>query len=377
MVPHIQPAPEPERRITALDGVRGLMTILVVVSHYFGELVHGITALMFGWIGVDMFFVLSGFLIGKLILEKQHHANFFAVFYVRRCCRIIPAYILTVLVLYGLVQTITAPWGDADVQFPLLAYLTFSQGFFMVAHHSIGAHWLAPTWTLGVEEHFYLIVPALIVFTPRRWLGRILLASVVLTVGLRGLLYYSALGNETAALVLLPGRADTLALGLLAALAVKAPGIAWARLMPWLRGAPIVCLVATSLIKLSSDALFGVFAPLLVGAGCAAFLLCIVHGAPEAKRFESKALRFVGNNGYCLYLTHLPVLGLMHGLILGTRPDLVTPAQWLVTFAALPVCGIIGWGMTKLIEEPLTRYGRGWRWSTQPRAGRGFAAAPG
>lgn len=60
------------------------MTILVLVSHYFGEVPHGITALMFGWIAVDMFFVLSGYLVGKLILEKQHNDNFFQVFYVRR-----------------------------------------------------------------------------------------------------------------------------------------------------------------------------------------------------------------------------------------------------------------------------------------------------
>ena len=57
----------------------------------------------------------------------------------------------------------------------------------------------------------------------------------------------------------------------------------------------------------------------------------------------------------------------MHGVILGTRPDLATPAQWLVTVAALPVCVLVGWGMTRLIEEPLTRYGRTWRWSAEVR----------
>ena len=81
-----------DRRITTLDGLRGLMTVMVIVSHYFGELEHGVRAVMVGWIAVNMFFVLSGFLIGRLILERRHHANFFAVFYVRRFCRIIPAY---------------------------------------------------------------------------------------------------------------------------------------------------------------------------------------------------------------------------------------------------------------------------------------------
>ena len=62
-----------EQRVVVLDGLRGMMTILVVISHYFGEVPHGISALMFGWIAVDMFFVLSGYLVGKLILEKSHH----------------------------------------------------------------------------------------------------------------------------------------------------------------------------------------------------------------------------------------------------------------------------------------------------------------
>jgi peptidoglycan/LPS O-acetylase OafA/YrhL len=91
-------------------------------------------------------------------------------------------------------------------------------------------------------------------------------------------------------------------------------------------------------------------------------MLCIVLGTPEARLYHSKVLQFLGNNGYCLYLTHLPILGLMHGLILGSKPGLITLEQWLVTFAALPIAVLVGWGMTKLIEEPLTRYGRTWRW---------------
>src|SRR3954452_10773523 len=105
----IDPQPQAgERRLVALDGLRGLMTLLVILSHYFGELPHGVPASV-GWIAVDMFFVLSGFLIGKLILEKCHHANFFTVFYVRRFYRIIPAYVVVVLLLSGLVHYISKP----------------------------------------------------------------------------------------------------------------------------------------------------------------------------------------------------------------------------------------------------------------------------
>ena len=323
---------------------------------------------MFGWVAVDMFFVLSGFLIGKLILEKCNCANFFTVFYIRRFCRIIPAYVVTVLLITVLLHVIEQPWSDAEIQFPLWSYLTFTQGFLMVATQSIGAHWLAPTWTLAVEEHFYLLVPALIVLTPRRWLAFVLLGVVISALGLRIAVYYAGLSNEIAALALLPGRADVLACGLLAALAVTTGSVAWGPLTPVLRVAPIVALLSTCLLRLVSPELFGVLGPLLVAMGCTAFLLCIVHGTPEARRFHSKVLQFFGNNGYCLYLTHLPILGLMHGLILGSKPDLATSSQWLVTVAALPVCVLVGWGMTKLIEEPLARYGRSWRWNLKAQS---------
>ena len=83
---------------------------------------------------------------------------------------------------------------------------------------------------------------------------------------------------------------------------------------------------------------------------------------------ESRFLRFFGNNSYCIYLCHLPVLGLLHGLILHGRPGLASPEQWAVTIIAAPVCVLVGVSMTKLIEEPLTRWGRSWKWSKTGRA---------
>ena len=356
-----------ERRVVALDGLRGLMTIVVIVSHYFGEVPSGVRATMLGWLAVDIFFVLSGYLIGKLILERKEHANFFAVFYVRRICRIIPAYLITVFVMFGLFALIKQPWVDADVQFPLWSYLSFNQNFFMISTDSIGAHWLAPTWTLAVEEHFYLVVPALIVFVPSRRLITVLIAVVFGAVLLRTVIYRFDSLPDMAALVLLPSRADILVCGILAAVVFKTRGIPWEQLQLPLRVMPIVMLVGIFGLKLLNNGSFEAAGPLLAGIGCATFILAIVLDAPEAKRFHSPVLRFFGNNGYCLYLTHLPVLGLMHGLILGTKPDLATPSQWLVTIAALPVCTFVGWGMTKLIEEPATAYGRSWRWSPERR----------
>ncbi|CAN5504376.1 acyltransferase [soil metagenome] len=357
-------------RIVALDGVRGLMTIFVVISHYFAELPGGVSALMFGWVGVDMFFVLSGYLVGKLILEKKRHANFFSVFYVRRTLRIIPAYVVTILVVSGLMALCDPAWSGGHSAFPLWSYLSFSQPFFMISTGTIGAHWLAPTWTLALEEHFYLLAPMILVLAPRRLLPWLLGAAAVLAVVVRLVLHQLYPDNPMPALVLLPSRADLLCLGILAAVAMSSWKVNWARFDFALRLTPLLALIAILGLKAFGAALGDALMPLAMAIGCASFLLALVRDAPEAQRFKSPVLRFFGDNGYCIYLTHIPVLGLMHGLILGHRPALETPAGWAVSLAALPVCVLVGWGMTKLIEEPLTRYGRSWRWSDAQRVER-------
>lgn len=349
-------------RLPALEGLRGMMTLLVVLSHFFGELPHGLRAVMFGWVAVDMFFVMSGYLIGKLILEKKDHANFFMVFYVRRCLRILPPYVLVTVIVWAMVE-MPPPWTDTPVQFPLWSYLSFTQTFFMIDQASIGAHWLAPTWTLAVEEHFYLVIPAVLVFTPLRRLSGWLIGAGLVAIVLRAILAGTGPSAEYASLVLLPARADILVLGLLGAVAMVRGGVDWARWMIWLRASPLIALIATFALQMLAPTVFLVFSPTLVGAGCAGYLLAIVHGAPEAKVYHSPILRFLGANSYCIYLTHMPVLGLMHGGLLGAAPDLATPVQGLVSLAALPVALLVGWGMTKLVEEPAMLYGRRWRWS--------------
>ncbi|WP_165185566.1 acyltransferase family protein [Caulobacter soli] len=364
-------------RVVALDGLRGLMTAFVVISHYFAELPGGVNALMFGWVGVDMFFVLSGYLVGRLILEKSRHANFFSVFYIRRTLRIIPAYVVTIVIVSGLMAVCDPAWSGARDAFPLWAYLSFSQPFFMISSGSIGAHWLAPTWTLALEEHFYLLAPLVIVLAPRRLLPWLLAGTAAMAVLVRLTIHLLYPHNPMAALVLLPSRADLLCLGMLAAVAMTSWKVDWPRFDFALRLTPILALVAILGLKAVDSVVTDALMPLAMAVGCASFLLALVRDAPEARRFKSPVLRFLGDNGYCIYLTHIPVLGLMHGLILGQRPALETPAQWGVSLAALPVCVLVGWGMTKLIEEPLTRYGRSWRWSDARRAKIGAAAEAG
>ncbi len=360
---------ERRERIIALDGLRGLMTIFVVASHYFAEVPHGLRALGFGWIAVDMFFVLSGYLVGRLILEKGHHDNFLRVFYIRRICRTLPTYFLCLTVTLGLIALCDQAWSAAQHALPSWSYAVFLQNAVTAMTGNVGAHWLAPTWTLALEEHFYLVVPLFFAVVPQRLLVPALITVIASAVGYRAAIMLTSDASPLAALAVLPGRADSLALGLLAALAVRTGAFANERVNQVLRIVPMLLLIAVFGLLASlgdQSPAFVIFGHLLVSVGCAAFLLMLVHGAPEARRFQGTALRFWGHNSYAIYLTHLPVVGLMHGLLLGAEPDMADARQWLVTFAAIPICLVISRVLTRLVEEPITAYGRSWSWQSHP-----------
>jgi peptidoglycan/LPS O-acetylase OafA/YrhL len=360
-----------EQRVLALDGLRGLLTILVVVAHFFGEVPNGIRGLAFGWFAVSAFFVLSGYLVGGQAIEKIDRANFLFVFYMRRICRTWPIYLLSVGFVFACMSIFDGhPWAQDAKALPLWSYFSFSQNFLMAAHDSSGAYWLTPTWTLTVEEHFYLLVPAMFLLVPRRLLMPACCVAILASLIFRTLVFKAGLMPQMAGLTLLPGVADGLLCGLIAAILIKSPGVNWARYDTLLRSAAIIALLTTMALKLfgsEHNTAFYIWSPLVVSIGCAMYILAAVCGSPEGKRLEHKFYRFFGANSYSIYLTHLPVLGLMHGLILDAKPDIATPAQFAVTVAALLVSTLVGWLLTLYVEHPITSYGRTWKWSKELR----------
>ncbi len=357
-----------DRRVIALDGFRGLMTIIVVISHFFGEVKHGISALMMGWMAVDAFFVLSGYLIGRLIIEKQSHKNFFWTFYVRRICRTFPIYFVCVIVVFYIEGAFHPATTYQTETFPLWTYLAFVQNFWMVASNSIGTHWLAPTWTLAVEEQFYLLAPAMVIFTPRRYLMPVLISLVLLAMGTRAWIMASGTLSSLSTQVMLITNADVLVAGIIGAVAIKTWSVNWVNFDQALRIAPVALITATLVFGIVAGVqsiIFGMLAQTMVAAAFAIMILSLVRGSPEAKRYEGKVLCFFGNISYAVYLTHLSVLGLMHNIILGTAPDIETPAQIAVTIAALGPTVLVSWILTRLVEEPISNYGRSFKWSKE------------
>jgi peptidoglycan/LPS O-acetylase OafA/YrhL len=355
-----------DRRLPALDGLRGFATIAVVLSHYLGELPNGIDAFKMGWLAVDLFYVLSGFLIGKLILEKSHHQNFFSNFYLRRICRTFPIYFtcLGLILLLGAIRHWPHTYDDG-VTFSIWHYLTFTQNFAMATTGSIGNHWLAPTWTLALEEQFYLLAPALMVFMPKRWLLPGLISMVVLAPVLRACALIWLPEYQLADNVLLPFKLDVLAAGVVAAIVFKKYPDWIAANEKWVRASPVVfagIALGFAVGDKSWPGIGEVLRPFFVSLACASYILILALDMPEAQRFKGKISGFFCRISYAVYLTHIAVLGILHALILGVAPDFGTAAQLAVTVLAFAMTTLLSLALTKWIEEPITSYGRSFKW---------------
>ena len=171
----LEPLPPPENRVIypAFDGLRAVAVLLVFVYHY----VPG--TLNWGWIGVDIFFVLSGFLITGILYDSRERVHRYRVFYIRRTLRIFPLYYLVLLVPALLWPVFRWAWHPADWMW--LAYLgnyiRLLNPADYVQNHSLfetlqsqSIPWLSLSydhlWSLSVEEQFYVVWP-LVVFTLR------------------------------------------------------------------------------------------------------------------------------------------------------------------------------------------------------------------
>ena len=218
-------------RLPQLDGIRGLAILLVLIWHYVvlplgNSSSHALRFLgRFGietWTGVDLFFVLSGFLIGGILIDMKGQAGYFRTFYTRRVFRILPMYLL----LFGAFslwqrfpRVINKHGGTAMPQF---VYATFTQNFWLM-HHPWDA-WIGHTWSLAVEEQFYLTLPFVVWVLPGPKLWKATIGIVLGTLLFRSLMYLRFYPDwGLVAYLSLLCRADALMLGVLGAILVRSP----------------------------------------------------------------------------------------------------------------------------------------------------------
>ncbi len=223
---------ESSTHIPELDGMRGVAIGLILLYHYFLLPIspHVGSVLWYfrvcgrlAWTGVDLFFVLSGFLIGGILLDARESANYFQVFYRRRFWRIVPLYAACLFLILVLTKSIIrlmiprSQWPDLLGRLPWYAYALFVQNFWMAKQNSLGPFGLAVTWSLAIEEQFYLTLPLVIRFFEKQRRTLLITIGVILAPVLRMLSSHYWPANQWATFVLMPCRADALLLGVLGA----------------------------------------------------------------------------------------------------------------------------------------------------------------
>jgi peptidoglycan/LPS O-acetylase OafA/YrhL len=207
----------------ALDGLRGVAILLVALSHFAIVFSPALpaeriirTVLSFGWCGVDLFFVLSGFLITGILLETRHSEGYFLKFYMRRVLRIFPLYFAFLGFVFLLVPAVLKPNPVAGVT--AAWYLSYLQNW--KPNYGASDPFLGHFWSLAVEEQFYLVWPAIVLLVHRVALVR--LCSVLAVAGLICRILLTSAGADVEAIYrATPCTIDSLVLGALVALAVR------------------------------------------------------------------------------------------------------------------------------------------------------------
>lgn len=367
--------------LPALDGVRG-WAILLVMIHHMAVFIPTTPAqqtalgvLQIGWVGVDLFFVLSGFLITGILLDSRGGPGYFRSFYARRVLRIFPLYYLicafSFIVLPHLplpsikAQRFATVGGDQWMYWTFLSNIALAK--FGGPRHGI----MDVTWSLAIEEQFYIVWPALVLMLRPRTLGQlcilIILASPLLR--LTGMLlnlpvmsvYAFTLcrldGLCAGALIALIARGHfqirpTPRLGavligcgaaLFAASAVAARGINY-----WDAGAPLISFGFTGIVS--------TFAGILV-------LALTIPNAPILRMINNAPMRTLGKYSYAIYLFHLPLRAfirdrVMHPERFPAYPGGVFTAQFLFYVVSIAAVFAAAWISFRVYERPFLRLKR-------------------
>ena len=298
-------------RILELDGFRATAVLMVLVHHLFYGWPNGPTAFAWmphvlqvaighGWLGVDLFFILSGFLITGILLDSRDSEHYFRNFYTRRVLRIIPLYFTCIFLCY-------LAYRGAYFGLAVLFLANFAHYFRVHEPHGPGVF-----WSLAIEEHFYLLWPLLVRLLKRTYLFGLTLILVFGTPILRGVCAYKGMDPELEIYSYSFFRFDGLALGAILAIWVRSPY--YSRRSAWKLAAFLVgfSLLVTVIgwpygimgTKTVASAALRYTQAQFVFAGLMALTLAY-RGSGVTSFLRSGFARVTADLSYCIYLIHL------------------------------------------------------------------------
>ena len=319
-------------RFPALDGIRALAIIMVFALHYGGgthggPILNSVNQLRLrGWIGVDLFFTLSGFLITGILYDTRTDSQYFKRFFARRSVRIFPIFYLVFTVFLVLTPFFQYQWRGGHVLF--LIYMgNFSLAadpsleFIRSAKYSAATAHLVHFWSLCVEEQFYLIWPMVV------WLAgdririiRIASALSLLSLVLRVIMVEVVHPSNLEGWMVhqLPFRMDSLLLGALLALLLRGPNAD-----RWQRRCRTIFLTTSLAFIALSVALPSLTAPWLMTAGFSLLALAsagligvtLRPDSPAFRLFNLRPLRILGKYSYGFYVYHVLWAGAWAALV--------------------------------------------------------------
>jgi peptidoglycan/LPS O-acetylase OafA/YrhL len=335
----------------ALDGVRGVAILLVLLSHVPTLPLQG------GFIGVDLFFVLSGFLITSLLLEEWQATGTLSLgaFYARRTLRLLPA-----LVVMLLAFVLFSEWREsrdvaAATRTSVVMTLFYSANWFLAFNRYPRAE-LGATWSLSVEEQFYLAWPVLLLILlrlgcSRRTMAGVVIAAMAASAATRiALLQAGATPNRI--FFGTDAHADGLLVGALTGMmfswgaAPRSPGAA--------RALDVGALLALGLMALlvgigwQADAAMVRFGYPALNLGAAVLIASLVSSPALRRIFEFGPLVWLGRISYGVYLWHIAVFWML-GKFNWSSGSLYWPVAFAVTFA-LAAASFYG------LERPILRF---------------------
>ncbi len=326
-----------------IDGLRAVAVLSVVAFHLMRDALPG------GYLGVDMFFVLSGFLITSIVWRDARDERFtIGQFYNRRIRRIMPALLALLIVVTAAATLILLPADLIGYGKSLLSTLGFVANIYFwrdTDYFSRDATLkpLLHLWSLGVEEQFYLLYPLLLAFLAGRWSRSVLWVVGTITVGsfaANALALF--VGGATPAFYLLPTRAWELGAGAMVALSMGWGPVGLAATVLSIVGASLVAFSLALPIEISAYSPSGTFIVL----GTTLLLLAGNRALPIANRVLSfPPVVFVGLISYSLYLWHWPI-------IVFARYYLVRDLTWAECLGVVALAVALATISWRFVERP-------------------------